>query len=1016
MVVVSGPLGIGKTRLAEELLESAVGRGLPTVWTSCSSIAEAPPLWVWRSLFERGRELGLPSAEPIIGRAPPDSPGPEESARQRINRTESIERTLRDWSERGPVVVVIDDLQWADEASLETLQHVSGLLRSRRILIVATLRGDSWTSRGLGPLSPGSDELRIGPLTSSDSERLVREVGDGRLTTERVGLIRETGAGNPLNMKTLALANPDLADEEPGAWRRVIVEQQLGRLRSEARRTIEVVALIARFDEDLLAAVLSTTVETVGRSLGELVEAGLLIEADGRYQFGHESVRVGVVETLSLRRQRVCHDRIVVGLERVKGEHPELGIVELAHHAASSVPHGDVKRAQRYLVAAGELAVHQLADEQALRHFEGAIRLGVEHPPGDEGSELTAAVQVGLAQLRLRRVVEAKASLLVAADRAAGLRRFDVVAVAATSMPPGIEGVGTGEPVDPAQERFLALALANLADGDPGRIRSEAASAVAAYWSRDHRSEGDRIALAESALSSARVCGDERTVAYCLNARIAASWGPLGLASRGEDVAELIDLGTRLGDIDVVLDGRAWNVLETLDRWDLQAFTNEVARIDRLTRKLSNPLHRWSVAKWRGTKSLIEGDLRAAEDLAHKARRIARETRVGPYADGMLAGTIGLLRWLQGRSEELIDPLRRMMEQTELPLSWSLGLAQMYAEADDLQSARHHYEAAARNNFADVPHDMTWMTTHVVAADVAIKLDDAPRLQLLRTALEPWRDRVVVMGGGHSVYGPVSLWTGRIDLALDDTRAAADDFRSAVDRAPTGPFGALGRLGLLRLGVGDVVAEDLIAEFRSYGMMGFAAEAAASTPLIPRASHHLVHNGAAWTLRSPSGEVQLRASKGLSHIIALLERPGREVHALQLVGAEGPVVVDGGRPAPVIDGRAIDEYRHRLLIIESSLDEAHARNDLGQAEALQAEFDAITDHLSASLGLRGARNANSDSERARTSVTKAIRRAIRTIGDHDPAVAAHLDANIRTGAYCSYQPDPGISWNVVYEA
>jgi hypothetical protein len=135
------------------------------------------------------------------------------------------------------------------------------------------------------------------------------------------------------------------------------------------------------------------------------------------------------------------------------------------------------------------------------------------------------------------------------------------------------------------------------------------------------------------------------------------------------------------------------------------------------------------------------------------------------------------------------------------------------------------------------------------------------------------------------------------------------------------------------------------------------------------------------------------------------------VWMLRLVG--GPRRwLDAG---PVLDSEAKPAYRTRRDELEQELTEAEAWNDPERVARLRVEADALTHELTAALGLGGRdRSAVSAAERARVSVTRAIRAALARIGEHSTGLGAHLDATIRTGTFCSYTPDPRapITWQL----
>jgi hypothetical protein len=181
-----------------------------------------------------------------------------------------------------------------------------------------------------------------------------------------------------------------------------------------------------------------------------------------------------------------------------------------------------------------------------------------------------------------------------------------------------------------------------------------------------------------------------------------------------------------------------------------------------------------------------------------------------------------------------------------------------------------------------------------------------------------------------------------------------------------------------------------------------------------------------WTLAYRGELARLRDAKGLGYLTCLLRRPGQEVHVLELVGAvEGsPAEPRSGlrrrgllqagltvsrlhEADPLLDARAREAYRRRLRELEDDFEEARSWSDPERAARARAEIDALTTELARAAGLDGRDRAlATPAERARVSVTKATRTAIRTIGRHCPALGDHLAAAIHTGRFCSYAP-PG---------
>ena len=159
--------------------------------------------------------------------------------------------------------------------------------------------------------------------------------------------------------------------------------------------------------------------------------------------------------------------------------------------------------------------------------------------------------------------------------------------------------------------------------------------------------------------------------------------------------------------------------------------------------------------------------------------------------------------------------------------------------------------------------------------------------------------------------------------------------------------------------------------------------------------------------------VRLRDLKGLQYLARLLGAPEREFHVLDLVAVERSP--DAGDAGVMLDAEAKTAYRRRLAEIAEDIEEAQVSGDGERAAQAEVERDFVARELARAVGLGGRdRRASSDSERARASVTRAIRQAMARIQHHCPALAAHLERTIHTGTSCRYLPDPRASagWNL----
>jgi hypothetical protein len=170
----------------------------------------------------------------------------------------------------------------------------------------------------------------------------------------------------------------------------------------------------------------------------------------------------------------------------------------------------------------------------------------------------------------------------------------------------------------------------------------------------------------------------------------------------------------------------------------------------------------------------------------------------------------------------------------------------------------------------------------------------------------------------------------------------------------------------------------------------------------PRLAPRLQRDGEAWLLQGGEREVRLKDSRGVQWLHELLERPGQEIHVLDLVA---PGQHDSGDAGELLDREAIDEYRRRLADLSEEIAEAEGFNDFGRAAALTEERDFLLRELSRGVGLGGReRRAGAAAERARVNVQRRLRDALSRIAAQAPELGRELERAITTGVFCRYSP------------
>jgi DNA-binding CsgD family transcriptional regulator/tetratricopeptide (TPR) repeat protein len=332
LVLVAGEAGIGKTTLLEAFCDA--NGTVPIFRGGCDALFTPRPL---------GPVLEVADALGADGDAPHEL-------------VQTLARVLR---ERGTTVVLLEDLHWADEATLDVVRMLARRLASVPVLLVGTYRDDGLDRRHplhllLGELPSGRDVVRLtlAPLSAEAVATLAEE-------TDAAALHRQTG-GNPFFVTEVLAAG---GDELPTTVREAVLART-ARLDDAARQLLDAVAVVPpRAELDLLEAL----VDDYPTGLDECLSSGVLVAADNAVSFRHEIARVAVEESLPPHERLELHRRALVALESM--EKPDLA--RLVHHAEAA---GDREALLRYAPAAGERAAKLGSHREAAADFERALR------------------------------------------------------------------------------------------------------------------------------------------------------------------------------------------------------------------------------------------------------------------------------------------------------------------------------------------------------------------------------------------------------------------------------------------------------------------------------------------------------------------------------------------------------------------------------------------------------------------------------------------------------------------
>jgi len=459
LVTLVGEPGIGKTRTALELATYAGLRQAQVLWGRCYEGEGAPPYWPWvqaiRSyvrdvdLEELRSDMGAGAAdiaevvsdvkEQLPGLVAPLQLEPEQA---RFRLFDSITAFLKNAGRRQPLVLVLDDLHWADHPSLLLLEFVAKELGNARLLIVCTYRDVELSrqhplSQTLGELTRsaegGFQRVLLRGLGQEDVGRFIELASGVAPPTGLVEAVHRQTEGNPLfvtEVVRLLVQEGELTQDKVGerdSWSvripegvREVIGRRLDRLSERCNETLTIASVISReFTVDQLSPLID---DISGDRLLEVLEEALaarvieeLPRSVGHYQFTHALIQETLSEELSTTRKVRLHARIAESLELLYGAEAEAHGAELAHHFTEAQTVLGTEKLVRYSLLAGDRALATYAHEEALAHFNRGLAAKKETQPMDSNG---AALLFGLgrAQSATLQEAEARVSLSRALD------------------------------------------------------------------------------------------------------------------------------------------------------------------------------------------------------------------------------------------------------------------------------------------------------------------------------------------------------------------------------------------------------------------------------------------------------------------------------------------------------------------------------------------------------------------------------------------------------------------------
>ncbi|MBD0348429.1 MAG: AAA family ATPase [Thermoleophilia bacterium] len=811
LILLVGEPGIGKSRLAEEVVRNARSRGARVLVGRCWEAAGAPAYWPWvqslRTLVEQTDPHGLRgqlaggAAEvaqivPELRDRFPYLPEPsleEEGARFRL--FDAVTRFLRSASSADALVLVLDDLHAADEPSLLMLRFVATELRDSRILLVGTYRDVDPTVRD--PLAATLAELgrehvthriALRGLAVGDVARYI-ELSTGVAPPEElVATIHSETEGNPLfvgEVVRLLVAEGRLSDVDVSElWTlgipqgvREVIGRRLRRLSDECTNVLTLASVLGReFRLDALERLSELAFDRLLDVLDEAVAERLLTSvpgAPGRLRFAHVLIRETLYDGLTSPRRVLFHRRAGEALEALYGEDPQPHLAELAHHYFEAAPGGDVDRAVRYAGRAGDRAVELLAYEEAARFYRLALQaLELKQSPDPE-ARCVLLLGLGDALSRAGSTPEAKETFLAAAALARSAQLPDHLARAALGYGGRFPWARAGN--DTRLVPLLEEGLAALGEEESVlRVRLMARLAGAL---RDEPSLERRSLLSTEAVEIARRIADRETLGYALVSHALARWGP-NIEEMAAPADEVLRIAEETGDTERALHARWLQVIMAMTLGDPARLATAIDAYEALADEVKQPSQQWYGAVMRSVWALSRGEFVEAERFADEALAVGRRAQSWDAAFSHRLVRLFLDRE-RGRFEDVGELVRRSVhEYTGYRLFRAL-VPLVACELGREQQARSAFAELARDDFVAFPRDSEWLFCVALLSEVAVRLDDRNGAGVLYVQLFPYA-HLNAVGAAEVSLGSVSRYLGALAATLARWGDAERHFEDAL--------------------------------------------------------------------------------------------------------------------------------------------------------------------------------------------------------------------------------------------
>ena len=816
VVLISGEPGMGKTRLAAEVARAAHSEGAVVLFGRADETADAP----YRSVAEAlghlvehasGEALAAHVADrggvlvrlvPELARRITDLPPPGPGADDRLVVFDAAVDLLARAAAITPVMLVLDDLHWADHPSLLFLRHLARVATPMALLVVGTYR-DTDLAR-THPLAAVLADLRgerdvervhLEGLDQDGVAELMVRAGGSDLDEQGLALARavyEETDGNPFFASEVLvhLAESGVIYQQDGRWTskrgsvadfgvpegvREVIGRRLSGLSAPANEALRAASVAGvEFDAAVIAEVLGESVDAVVEVLDEPLARGLLAEmtdAVDRYRFQHALVRQTLYEELSMSRRVRLHQRVGLAFEATgRGT-----VAERAHQFVASAAVGEAERAVGYALQAAQEAFERLAYEQAMAWWRQALEAEELLPERDATRRVRLVLDLAKAADRAGETLAVRAELLTAADLARRPGQAELLAEIACAY--GGEYSMWLDLADTTGLALVAEAEALLPGGD-SQLR---AGLLLRHsdWLAMQPDASERLRISADALAMARRAGDADLLGRTLVARAEALRGEPGVDEMAAVADEMAAVAEQAGETSVAAT-RAWyfRALAALRQGDVLRTAQAVQDGAGIAERTRSRSLMWIPRACAASLAILRGRYTDAQRHIDVAAEL--DYVVGETGDAVTRLQRFQVLFQTGR----LDECRTLIEEgvalgspffTLIP-----GWGVVAAETGYDDAATREVRAWARDGLPFLP--ATWRHSTLNYASFAAAQFDETAAASIYALLAPF-DGQWIMTGPELTWGPAALALARYAVAAGRTDTARHHFEDALAAA-----------------------------------------------------------------------------------------------------------------------------------------------------------------------------------------------------------------------------------------